>query len=86
MRNLLKKRINTFGLVNQNKFLITNSFLIKQELINSLFRKDVIVSNLNMTQSNNTTSLNVDIFTRTGKLLKYRKALKKKSVNNFKLT
>lgn len=78
MRNLLKKRINTFGLVNQNKFLITNSFLIKQELINSLFRKDVIVSNLNMTQSNNTTSLNVDIFTRTGKLLKYRKALKKK--------
>ncbi len=80
MRNLLKKRINTFGLVNQNKFLITNSFLIKQELINSLFRKDVIVSGLDMTQSNNTTSLNVDVFTRTGKLLKYRKALKKRAL------
>jgi len=85
MRNLLKKRINTFGLVNQNKFLITNSFLIKQELINSLFRKDVIVSGLDMTQSNNTTSLNVDVFTRTGKLLKYRKALKKRTLTTSNL-
>ncbi len=84
MRNLLKKRINTFGIVNQNKFLITNSFLIKQELINALFRKDVLVSNLNMNQSNNTTNLNVDIFSRTGKLLKYRKTLKRKGLTSTK--
>ena len=77
MRNLLKKRINTFGIINQNKFLITNSFLIKQELINALFRKDILVSNMDISQSNNTTALNLETFTRTSKLLKYRKTLKK---------
>ncbi len=83
MRNLLKKRINTFGIINQNKFLITNSFLIKQELMNALHRKDILVSSLNMTQSNNTTNLNIDIFSRTGKLLKYRKTLKRKGLINI---
>jgi hypothetical protein len=84
MRNLLKKRINTFGIINQNKFLITNSFLIKQELVNALFRKDILVSNINMSQANNTTSLNIDAFTRTSKLLKYRKTLKKGGLINSK--
>ena len=82
MRNLLKKRINTFGIINQNKFLITNSFLIKQELTNALFRKDILVSNMDISQSNNTTALNLEAFTRTSKLLKYRKTLKKKTLNN----
>lgn len=82
MRNLLKKRINTFGIINQNKFLITNSFLIKQELTNALFRKDILVSNIDISQSNNTTALNLEAFTRTSKLLKYRKTLKKKTLNN----
>lgn len=82
MRNLLKKRINTFGIINQNKFLITNSYLIKQELINALQRKDVLVSNLDIAQTNNTTSLNIEAFTRTAKLLKYRKILKKKKLKN----
>ncbi len=86
MRNLLKKRINTFGIINQNKFLITNSFLIKQELVNALFRKDILVSNINMSQSNNTTALNIEAFTRTSKLLKYRKTLKKKGLNSSKYT
>ena len=86
MRNLLKKRINTFGIINQNKFLITNSFLIKQELINALFRKDILVSNMDISQSNNTTALNLETFTRTSKLLKYRKTLKKKLSNNSKHT
>ncbi len=84
MRNLLKKRINTFEIVNHNKFSITNSFLIKQELVNALARKDILVSNLNMNQSNNTTNVNVDVFLRTGKLLRYRKALKKKILTNSK--
>ncbi len=86
MRNLLKKRINTFGIINQNKFLITNSFLIKQELINALFRKDILVSNMDISQSNNTTALNIEAFTRTSKLLKYRKTLKKKGLSNSKYT
>ncbi len=84
MRNLLKKRINTFGIINQNKFLITNSFLIKQELTNALFRKDILVSNIDISQSNNTTALNLEAFTRTSKLLKYRKTLKKRGLNNSK--
>jgi len=74
----------TFGIINQNKFLITNSFLIKQELVNALFRKDILVSNINMSQANNTTSLNIDAFTRTSKLLKYRKTLKKGGLINSK--
>ncbi len=86
MRNLLKKRINTFGIINQNKFLITNSFLIKQELANALFRKDILVSNMDISQSNNTTALNLETFTRTSKLLKYRKTLKKKGLNTSKYT
>lgn len=86
MRNLLKKRINTFGIINQNKFLITNSFLIKQELTNALFRKDILVSNVDISQSNNTTALNLEAFTRTSKLLKYRKTLKKRGLNTHKYT
>ncbi len=86
MRNLLKKRINTFGIINQNKFLITNSYLIKQELANALFRKDILASSIDISQSNNTTALNIEAFTRTSKLLKYRKAIKKKILKKTNYT
>jgi hypothetical protein len=80
MRNLLQKRITTFEAINQNKFTITNSILIKQELVNALFRKDILTSTLNLTQSNNSTIISINGFTRTSKLLKYRRLLSK---NNF---
>ncbi len=77
MKNLLKKRINAFEAVSQNKFLLTNSLLIKQEFANALFRKDVLVSTLNFSQTNNNLILAFSGFTRTSKLLKYRKLLTK---------
>lgn len=76
MKNLVNKRINIFEALNQNKYLITNSILIKQELTNALFRKDIITSKLNLSQSNNNLIVSINGFTRTSKLLKYRKLLK----------
>ena len=86
MKNLLKKRINVFGILNQNKFLLVNSYLIKQQLINALFRKDILVSNVDISQSNNTTNLSIDTFIRTSKLLKYRKLVKKKLIRKSNLS
>ena len=78
MRNLLTKRINAFETLNQNKFLLTNSFVLKQELVNALFRKDILTSALNFSQSNNSIAISIKCFTRTSKLLKYRKLLTNK--------
>lgn len=78
MKNLLKKRINTFEAINQNKFLLTNSVLIKQEFTNALLQKDVLISTLNLSKANNSLTLSINGFTRTSKLLKYRKLMSKK--------
>lgn len=84
MKNLIKKRINNFEALNQNKYLLTNSFLIKQELTNALFRKDILVSNLNLANSNNNIVVTINGFTRTNKLLRYRKLLLKQKGNSQK--
>lgn len=84
MRHLLKKRINTFEALNQNKYALTNSILLKQELANALLRKDIIASTLNISQTNNNMVIAVDGFTRTSKLLKYRKLLKANASKLFK--
>ncbi len=87
MKNLLKKRINTFEAINQNKFLLTNSIVIKQEFTNALLQKDVLVSTLNLSKANNNLILSVNGFTRTSKLLKYRKLISKKpAINKIKKT
>lgn len=84
MRNLLNKRINIFEALNQNKYLITNSLLIKQELTNALLRKDIITSVLNLSQSNNNIIISINGFTRTSKLLRYRKLLKANYIDTYK--
>jgi hypothetical protein len=43
LKNLLKKRINTFEAINQNKFLLTNSMLIKQEF--TKMASDILTEN-----------------------------------------
>ena len=83
MKNLLNKRINIFEALNQNKSLITNSILIKQELTNALLRKDIITSNLNLSQSNNNIVISINGFTRTSKLLRYRRLLKQ-TITNYR--
>jgi hypothetical protein len=82
MKNIVQKRINIFEGLNQNKLLLTNSILIKQELNNVLFRKDVLASEVNLAQSNNNLIVSIQGFTRTSKLLKYRKLLKNYSLVN----
>jgi hypothetical protein len=92
MTHLLNKRINSFETLHENKYLLTNSILLKQEITNSLFRKDILVSTLNMTNYNNTIVITISGFTRTNKLLRYRKLIsknkKKKSIkkNHNELT
>lgn len=84
MKPLLKKTTNTFDLLNQNKFLITNSLLLKTELTNVLARKEILTSSINFALSNNTTIITIYGFTRTNKLLKYRRFLKKIKNKNKK--
>lgn len=78
MIKLLKKRINNFEALNSNKYLITNSILLKQEITNALLRKEVLISNLNISSLNNNIIITIKGFTRTNKLLRYRRLLKKK--------
>ncbi len=78
MKNLLKKRLKTFEAINKKKFLLTNSILIKQEFTNALLQKDILVSTLNLSRANNNIILAINGFTRTSKLLKYRKLMTKR--------
>ncbi len=84
MKPLLKKTTNTFDLLSQNKFLITNSLLLKTELTNVLARKELLTSSINFALSNNTTIITIYGFTRTNRLLKYRRFLKKIKNKNKK--
>ena len=82
MKNLLKKNVNTFELLNQNKFLITNSLLLKTELANALARKEILTSTINFALSNNSTVVTIHGFTRTNRLLRYKKLLKNNKKSN----
>lgn len=83
-KTLLKKKINNFEILNKNKYLLTNSFLIKQELINALLRKEILVSSLNMSNSNNNLVITINGFTRTNKLSRYKKLVSQRTVNKKK--
>ncbi len=76
MKNLLKNKINAFGLPTNSKQSIINGYLTKEFLKAGLFDKDIIVSKININQSNNVKYLNLEIFSRTTKALKYRRLMR----------
>jgi len=73
MKNLLKNRINSFNIPTHSKQAIVDNLILKELLKSSLFDKDIIVSSLNLNQLNNTTYVNLDVFSRTNKIIKYRR-------------
>jgi hypothetical protein len=81
MRNQLKNKINAFGIPTNSKQSILNSYLKKEFIKAGLFDKDIIVSDLNLNQSNNLTYLNLKIFSRTAKVIKYRRLLRNAKSN-----
>jgi len=82
MRNQIKNKINSFGIPSFSKQTIIDGFVSKELLKKGLLDKDIIVSDLNINQLNNTNYLNLNVFLRTNKLIKYRrlnKSAKQKS-------
>jgi hypothetical protein len=82
MKNQIKSKINSFGIPSFSKQSIIDGFVSKELLKKGLLDKDIIVSDLNINQLNNTHFLNLNIFLRTNKLIKYRrlnKSTKQKS-------
>lgn len=76
MRNQIKNKINAFGIPTSSKQSILNGYLKKEFIKTGLFDKDIIVSDLNLNQLNNLTYLNLKTFSRTAKVIKYRRLLR----------
>jgi hypothetical protein len=61
-----------------SKHKITNFLILNELFKNANNNKDIIISDLNICNNNETTNLTVKAFYKTKKLLKYKKLLKKK--------
>lgn len=81
MRNQIKNKINAFGIPTNSKQSILNGYLKKEFIKAGLFDKDIIVSDLNLNQLNNLTYLNLKVFSRTVKVIKYRRLLRNSKAN-----
>lgn len=63
-----------------NKHQVSNSLILNELLKNATNNKDIIISELDISNNNNTTNVVIKAFYKTKKLLKYKKLLKKKPV------
>lgn len=72
-KNLLKNNINSSNTCTNSKQKILDNLILKELLKTGLFDKDIIVSKIDLNQINNVTYINLDIFYRTSKIIKYRR-------------